>query len=52
MIRLPANHREFPRAHGAEVPANAWGSQWRTLRADDNRGLVRFGNGLRIMPIR
>jgi len=51
MVRLPPRSREFPKADRPDVPANAWGSQWRYLGFAARR-LVRFGKGLRIMNIR
>lgn len=32
MIRLPRHSAEFPRQAAPQVPANAWGSQWKQLR--------------------
>ncbi|HQS96037.1 hypothetical protein [Novosphingobium sp. 17-62-19] len=30
-IRLPRPHNSFPRTEVQDVPANAWGSQWKHL---------------------
>jgi hypothetical protein len=46
MIKLPTEHRDFPRSTGTLPPANAWGSQWKQLRARI-RPLVRARGGLR-----
>ncbi|MDT0506504.1 hypothetical protein [Novosphingobium sp. MMS21-SN21R] len=33
MIRLPRQSSAFPRNTATEIKANAWGSQWKQLRA-------------------
>jgi hypothetical protein len=33
MIRLPRQSSVFPRNTAARIKANAWGSQWKQLRA-------------------
>ena len=51
MIRLPARRNRFPRTHIPATVSNSWGSQWAHLPRAMGQRLVRFGQGLRMIPM-
>jgi hypothetical protein len=50
MIRLPNRRRRaFPRPEAQDVPANAWGSQWKHLRSAPKLMRNAMHDGLRVL---